>query len=103
MTLARVFRKAPRAIADELVERLNARPLDPERIAAIEIAGPGFIDFRFAQVYLHNGLRDILVQETQYGRSEAGKGKRAIVEYFSAKPNEPLTVGHDRTDVLGDT
>lgn len=103
MTLARVFRKAPRAIADELVERLNARPLDPERIAAVEIAGPGFINFRFTQDYLHNALRDILVQETQYGRSAAGKGKRAIVEYVSANPTGPLTVGHGRNAVLGDT
>src|SRR5690625_7240456 len=103
MTLARVFRKEPRAIADELVERLHARPLDPERIAAIEIAGPGFINFRFAQDYLHNALRGILVQETQYGRSEAGKGERASVEYVSANPTRPLSGGDGRQAVLGGT
>ena len=103
MTLARVFRKAPRAIADELVERLRERRLDPARVSDVSVAGPGFINFVFAQDFLHTSLREILVDGARYGRSLSGDGKRAIVEYVSANPTGPLTVGHGRNAVLGDT
>lgn len=103
MTLARVFRKAPRAIAEELVARLRQRPLDPARIAAVEVAGPGFINFRYATDYLRDELAAILRHGERYGRTDGGRGRRAIVEYVSANPTGPLTVGHGRNAVLGDT
>jgi arginyl-tRNA synthetase len=103
LTLARVFRRAPRAIADELVERLRALPIDPDRIAAVEVAGPGFINFRFSEGYLHTQLADVLAEGDTFGRRTTHAGRTAIVEYVSANPTGPLTVGHGRNAVLGDT
>ncbi|MEM1042344.1 MAG: arginine--tRNA ligase [Bacteroidota bacterium] len=99
MQLARPLRRAPRQIAEALVAGLD---LDPERVAAVEIAGPGFINFRFADAYLTSGIADLLQQGIDYGRAEP-TGQTAIVEYVSANPTGPLTVGHGRNAVLGDT
>ena len=67
-----------------------------------EIAGPGFINLRQPVEAFHRELRDALAQGADYGRSEAGKGKRANVEFVSANPTGPLTVGHGRQAILGD-
>ena len=103
MKLARYLRRAPRAIAEDLAERLREKPVDARRISGVEVAGPGFLNFRFANDYLADGLADILKAGDGYGRSEIGKGQTAIVEYVSANPTGPLTVGHGRNAVLGDT
>ena len=60
LRLARHLRRAPRQIAEDLVERLQEKPLDPDRIAAIEVAGAGFINFRFSDQYLYRELDDLL-------------------------------------------
>ncbi len=103
LQLARHFRRAPKEIAEEIAERLRSRPIDHTRIEAIDIAGPGFLNFRFAADYLASGLRAILDQSAEYGRSNTGSGKKAMVEFVSANPTGPLTVGHGRNAVLGDT
>ena len=108
LQLARPLRSAPRAIAEALAERLDPSAgselaLDPRRVAAVEVAGPGFINLRFAPSYLADGVRALLDAGEAYGRTDAGKGKKAIVEYVSANPTGPLTVGHGRNAVLGDT
>jgi arginyl-tRNA synthetase len=103
MKLARPLRQSPKAIAEDLARRLRALPVDPRRVAAVEVAGPGFLNFRFADSYLADALAELLAQDDAYGRSSAGRGRRAIVEYVSANPTGPLTVGHGRNAVLGDT
>ena len=103
MQLARHLRRSPRRIAEELVEALRARPLDPARIASVDAAGSGFVNFRFATEYLAEGVRALLAAGEAFGRAETGQGKRALVEYVSANPTGPLTVGHGRNAVLGDT
>ena len=102
LRLARPLRQNPRQIAQTLAARLQER-LDPRRVAAVEIAGPGFLNFRFAPSYLSDALADILVEGDAYGRSDMGAGQTALVEYVSANPTGPLTVGHGRNAVLGDT
>ena len=102
LQLARPLRKAPRQIAEALAERLRAG-IDPDRVEAVEVAGPGFLNVRFSERYLHRGLADILDAGDRYGRTDAGGGRPAIVEYVSANPTGPLTVGHGRNAVLGDT
>lgn len=99
LQLARVFKTSPRAIAQELLEKLA---LDTNRISAVEVAGPGFLNFRFSPTFLSNSLRDILKAGSSFGRAE-DTGKTAIVEFVSANPTGPLTVGHGRNAVLGDT
>ena len=103
MKLARHLRKAPRQIAEELTQKLLDKPLAPNRIESVEVAGPGFINFRFSDAYLYDELQGILDAGDTFGRSTLGKGKRAIVEFVSANPTGPLTVGHGRNAVLGDT
>lgn len=103
MQLARHFRKSPRAIADELAGHLNALPLDPKRVASVEVAGPGFINFRFADAHLADQLQQIIDAGAAFGKTSSGAGKRALVEFVSANPTGPLTVGHGRNAVLGDT
>ncbi len=103
MRLARHLRRSPRSIADDLAEKLRERPLDPGRIASVEVAGAGFINFRFSEDYLADSLADLLAADEDFGRSMGGRGLKAMVEYVSANPTGPLTVGHGRNAVLGDT
>ena len=100
LQLARPLRRSPRAIADALAATIET---DPERVAAVEVAGPGFLNVRFADAHLAAGLADVLAQGADYGRTDGHRGERAIVEYVSANPTGPLTVGHGRNAVLGDT
>ena len=102
LRLGSVLEDNPRSIAETVAERLREE-VDPARIRSVEVAGPGFINFRFAPDYLHQGLADLLSEGDSFGRTDAGTGERAIVEYVSANPTGPLTVGHGRNAVLGDT
>src|SRR5690606_34067295 len=99
MTLARPLRRPPRQIAEELVERLD---LTGGGIQSAEVAGPGFINFRLAGDYLLDGLRAIVEQGRDFGRSNEGAGQRVMVEFVSANPTGPLHIGHGRQAALGD-
>ncbi len=99
LMLTKVVGKPPRVVAQELVEAME---VDTDHITAMEIAGPGFINFRFSPSWLHRRLAAILADEA-YGRSNKLAGKRYMVEFVSANPTGPLTVGHGRNAVLGDT
>ena len=100
MLLAKPLRQNPRAIAQQL---LDAMPLDPQVLEAIEIAGPGFINFRFAKEYVYQQLRAIIEEGSGFGKTASRKGQRIQIEFVSANPTGPLTVGHGRNAVLGDT
>jgi len=102
LRLGSVLDDNPRSIAETLAEQLREH-VDPARIKSVEVAGPGFINFRFAQDYLFDGLADLLAEGNTFGQSDVGAGQSAIVEYVSANPTGPLTVGHGRNAVLGDT
>ena len=98
MLLARPARSNPRAIAQALVTALPGN----EDIAAVDIAGPGFLNFRLAPAAWQRQLREIHAQGERYGRNASGNGHRAGVEYVSANPTGPLHVGHGRAAVIGD-
>ena len=100
MPLAKQVKKPPREIAAAIVERLD---VDPQQIEKVEIAGPGFINFFLAPSLLQKAVPHILQEKDDYGRFSIGKGKKAQVEFVSANPTGPLTVGHGRQAVLGDT
>ena len=100
MQLARPLRRAPRQIAEGIARHLDA---DPALVEAVEVAGPGFINVRLAKDYLTGALAGLLSAGADYGRTNGGAGQTAIVEYVSANPTGPLTVGHGRNAVLGDT
>ena len=100
MMLAKPLRNNPRAIATQLVEGLT---YDERKIASVEIAGPGFINFRYAEDYLFDELETIITEGAEYGKSASNSGKKIQIEFVSANPTGPLTVGHGRNAVLGDT
>jgi arginyl-tRNA synthetase len=99
LTMARVEGKAPRAIAGIIVENLE----QPPEIEKVSIAGPGFINFRLTATYWHRELRRAAVQGPGFVRPQIGNGSSVQVEFLSANPTGPLTVGHGRNAVLGDT
>ncbi|MCF6237322.1 MAG: arginine--tRNA ligase [Candidatus Marinimicrobia bacterium] len=100
MTLARDLKRAPMQIAEELLAEIN---LDPEIVEKYEIVKPGFINFFQSASYLTTQLKHILELRENYGKNAIGAGKTAQVEFVSANPTGPLTVGHGRQTVLGDT
>lgn len=100
MLLTKVLRKNPRQIAQQIIELLN---IDPNVIYKTEIAGPGFINFFFTPEYIAEIVETILTKSDSFGKSEKFKGLKANVEFVSANPTGPLTVGHGRNAVVGDT
>jgi arginyl-tRNA synthetase len=99
MTLARALRRKPLDIANELTARLD---LGAAGIEKVEVAAPGFINFRIAAGAHASGLRDIAALGTRYGASQSGAGCQVNVEFVSANPTGPLHVGHGRQAALGD-
>ncbi|MGH7481809.1 MAG: arginine--tRNA ligase [Longimicrobiales bacterium] len=99
LALASTLKRPPRQIAQELLARLD---LTAAGVAATEIAGPGFINFRLAQEAVWDRLSEILALDARYGRSEEGAGRPVLVEFVSANPTGPLHVGHGRQAGLGD-
>jgi arginyl-tRNA synthetase len=100
MNIASVLKMNPRTIAEQIVENLE---YDEQDIQSVEIAGPGFINFRYAENYLFDELAAILSEGATFGKSDSLNGKRILIEFVSANPTGPLTVGHGRNAVLGDT
>ena len=100
MLLARQLKRKPREIAEEILKSLK---LDPAIVEKTEIAGAGFLNFFFTNSFFSQIAKDILLSENNYGRSDKFKGKKANVEFVSANPTGPLTVGHGRNAVFGDT
>ncbi|MDH5822446.1 arginine--tRNA ligase [Luteimonas sp. RD2P54] len=98
MLLARQARGNPRALAQALVGAMQGAGL----VSAIEIAGPGFINFRLAGEAWNRQLREVHERGDAYGRGDAGGGRRAGIEYVSANPTGPLHVGHGRAAAIGD-
>ncbi len=100
MLLAKVLKRKPREIAEEIISNLE---YDSNVISKIEIAGAGFINFFFTASFISEIIKEIVSKENSYGKSDKYKGKKANVEFVSANPTGPLTVGHGRNAVVGDT
>ena len=104
LTLARAERKPPRAIA-EIVKSHLAMPAE---VSEVSVAGPGFINFKMSPAYWQGEMRRAASQGRAFWKPRAwelrpGAGKKVQVEFLSANPTGPLTVGHGRNAVLGDT
>ncbi|EKN62972.1 arginine--tRNA ligase [Schinkia azotoformans] len=100
MQLARVAKKAPRMIAEQLVENFDKTKASIEKI---EIAGPGFINFYMNNSYLTDLIPTILEAGSGYGQTNTGKGQKVQVEFVSANPTGDLHLGHARGAAVGDT
>ena len=100
MVSAKTFRMAPRKIAELL---LDAVSLDGTIFDRAEIAGPGFMNFFLQQKWFADVTETVLTEKENYGRTQTGAGKRALVEFVSANPTGPMHVGNARGGALGDS
>ena len=92
----------PRELAGQLAETLLASP--PPHVTGVEIAGPGFINFRLADSWLHDVLAEVVEAGREgYARLDIGAGTRVLVEFVSANPTGPLHAGHGRGAAYGDS
>lgn len=102
MHLARQLKQNPRAIAQNIVQALEADPETKTLLRTIEIAGPGFINLRVQESARQNIVRQVLRQGDEYGRNTEHAGESVLLEYVSANPTGPLHLGHARQAALGD-
>ncbi|CRK82597.1 arginine--tRNA ligase [Neobacillus massiliamazoniensis] len=100
MQLARVAKKAPRMIAEELVANFDRSKASIEKI---ELAGPGFINFYMNNSYLTDLVPTILNAGEKYGETNVGNGQKIQVEFVSANPTGDLHLGHARGAAVGDS
>ncbi|RIK94437.1 MAG: arginine--tRNA ligase [Proteobacteria bacterium] len=98
LVLAKPAGKNPREVATMLAERLRG----DNGVAAVEIAGPGFINLRLEDGFVRARVPEILAAGPAFGDSVLGAGRMVNVEYVSANPTGPMHVGHCRGAVFGD-
>ncbi len=100
MQMAAILKTNPRQIATEIQSFIS---IDPQYIEKIDIAGSGFLNFFISPNSFYIQLYDIIKKKEKYGQSDQGKGIKTQVEFISANPTGPLTIGHGRQAVLGDS
>ena len=99
MAGAKALHMAPRKIAETLIANAD---LADTWFASVEVAGPGFINFRLADKWYADVLKAVTQEGTDYGRSDIGHGQKVMVEFVSANPTGPMHMGNARGGVLGD-
>ena len=92
-------KKNPREVAAQLLDMLET---DTGLLEKVEIAGPGFINFFIREAVWQSVVEPICKQDKEYGLSDIGNGRKVLVEFVSANPTGPLSIGHGRQAVLGD-
>jgi arginyl-tRNA synthetase len=97
LVVAKSAARTPREVAAAVVEALPPAPF----VERVEVAGPGFINVFTTEAWLHETVRRILAEGDRYGGGETGE--RVQVEFVSANPTGPLTIGHARNAAIGDT
>lgn len=100
MRLTKIVRQNPQIIAKALVEKLQQKVKDADKI---EIAGPGFINFWIKKTTLANVINTVIDAGDDYGKNDSGHGLRILVEYVSANPTGALHLGHARGAAWGDS
>lgn len=100
MQLARIAKKAPKAIAEELMANFDRSKASIEKI---ELAGPGFINFHMNNGYLTDLIPTILEAADHYGQTTVGNHQKIQIEFVSANPTGDLHLGHARGAAVGDS
>ncbi len=102
LATAKAAGKNPRELGTGLAEYLDANK--PEFVSAVDVAGPGFVNFHLEDAWLHRLLEEIVAQgEANFARLDIGQGTSVNVEFVSANPNKPLHAGHARGACYGDS
>jgi len=102
LQLAKIKKKDPLALAEEIKREIESKAKSKELFDKIEIAPPGFINFWLAKEFLQKQIKEIIDQAENYGNLSIGQNKKAQVEFISANPTGPLTIGNSRGGVIGD-
>ena len=100
LAASKAMRKNPREVANILTQHMK---LDGTYFTSVEIAGPGFLNFRLGEKWYADVVEDVEREADAYGRGEGLKGKKYMVEFVSANPTGPMHMGNARGGVLGDT
>ena len=98
LALARATKKAPRQIA----ETIRTNFPHSSMVGKVEVAGPGFLNVFLAPDWCADALKGILADGPAYGTSQAGRGKRMLLEFVSANPTGPLVIVNARAAAVGD-
>ncbi len=101
LTSAKRAGRPPRELAQQLVDTIAASL--PDHVRGVEIAGPGFVNFRLDDAWLHELVPAVLAAGPHYGRSDVGAGLRVMVEFVSSNPTGPVHAGHARGAAYGDS
>lgn len=100
LAAAKAMKKSPREVAQLLLGQMR---LEGTYFTGVEIAGPGFLNFRLGDKWYADVLAAVDAERAEYGRSDGLKGKKYMVEFVSANPTGPMHMGNARGGVLGDT
>ena len=100
MAGAKAMKMPPRKIAEILTQHLE---LEGSWFDSAEIAGPGFLNFRVSDKWYADVLAAVEAEGPAYGRAGSRTGEKVMVEFVSANPTGPMTIGNARGGVLGDT
>jgi arginyl-tRNA synthetase len=98
MMLAKAVKQPPRAVAEAIARHF---PLEGSPFATVEVAGPGFLNFRYRDAWLAALPARIAGEGERFGRSAAGAGERVLVEYVSANPTGPMNIVSARAAAVG--
>ena len=101
MVTAKGAGRNPRELAQQVVDHLNAHL--PPHVDSTEVAGPGFVNFRLDDTWLHEVVGAVVAAGADYGRSDTGGGRKVMVEFVSANPTGPVHAGHARGATYGDS
>ena len=94
--------RKPRELAQQLADAVDAAR--PAHVMSVEVAGPGFVNFRLASTWLHDVLAEVVAAGVDgYARPDVGNGRKVMVEFVSANPTGPLHAGHARGAAYGDS
>ena len=99
MASAKLMGMPPRKAAQALIDNME---LAGSWFESVEIAGPGFMNFRMGDKWYGDVLKNIAAEGADYGRCDIGGGKKLMVEFVSANPTGPMHMGNARGGVLGD-
>lgn len=100
LVLAGIEKRNPREIAQNIAEMLSA---EHHLIEKVEIAGPGFVNIFIKPDVWRGVIQSVVNAGENFGRSNAGNGRKVMVEFVSANPTGPLSIGHGRQAILGDS
>lgn len=100
LVLAGIEKKNPRELAQAIAGKLSGRT---ELIERVEVAGPGFVNIFINHDVWRMLIPEIIKQDAAFGKSTVGSGRKVMVEFVSANPTGPLSIGHGRQAILGDS